>query len=66
MNRNNCNFAGMKVITLKKLFGVVAVMMVVGVFSSILWLKCFVCSNYVSEEDYARMAQELVDQCIEK
>ena len=47
---------------LKKLTGIVAVMMVVSAFSSILWLKCFICSNDVSDEDYGRMAQELVNE----
>jgi len=49
---------------MKKLFGVIGAMMV-GVFSSILWLNCIACSN-VSAEDYGRMAQELVDQSIER
>lgn len=51
-------------IALKKLFGIVAVIMVVYVFSLFLCLIYIAESNYVSEEEYARMAQEIVDQSI--
>jgi hypothetical protein len=48
----------------KKLFDGIAVVMVVSVCSPFLWLRCSACNNYVSEEDYARMAQEIVVQSI--
>ncbi|WP_371371156.1 hypothetical protein [Sporomusa aerivorans] len=51
-------------IDLKKLFRMVAVMMVVGAFSLFLCLVYIVESSYVSEEEYARMAQEIVEQSI--
>jgi len=52
------------VIVLKKLLGVVVVIMiVVAAFSRFLYL---ICTDNVSNEEYARMAQEIVDQSIEK
>jgi hypothetical protein len=50
---------------MKKLFGGIVAVMIVGIFSSVLWLNCIVNSN-VSDDEYARMAQELVDQSIER
>lgn len=50
---------------MKKLFDVVGVILV-GVFSFFLFLGYIVCSDYVSNGDYARMAQELVDQSLDQ
>lgn len=50
---------------MKKLFCVVVLMMIIGVFNSVVCLNCIAYGNYVSDEDYARMAQELVEQSIE-
>lgn len=50
-------------IALEKLFG--AVMIVVGLFSLFLCLIYIAESNYVSEVEYVKMAQEIVDQRVD-
>jgi len=46
---------------MQKLLGSIAIVMVVGICSSFLWLKFSTCNNY---ENYARMAQDIVDLSI--
>ena len=50
---------------MKKLFGLLAAGLVAGGIYFASCLPCIASSNDVSEEDYARMAQELVEQSIE-
>lgn len=52
--------------TLLKLFRVVAIMMVVGVCSLFLCLIYIAESNDVSESEYARMAQKIVEQSVDQ
>lgn len=49
---------------LKKLYVGVAILLLVGVFKSFLCLYCVAGQNNVTDEDYAKMAKEIVEQSI--
>lgn len=48
----------------KRIFSIVAIIFLVSVVYSLFWLFCIASDNNISKEEYARMAQELVEQSL--